>query len=100
MGFEPTISALTGRCVRPLHYGANTRGIQSAILTVISLSCQASLLLVSFLYGGSEMGKRDYRHREIKKTKKDAKMTPVTTIIQPPATVEVIKKGKKETEKE
>jgi len=46
------------------------------------------------------MGKRDYRHREIKKTKKDAKMTPVTTIIQPPATVEVIKKGKKETEKE
>ncbi len=100
MGFEPTISALTGRCVRPLHYGANTRGIQSAILTAISLSCQDSPLLVSFLYGGSEMGKRDYRHRETKKTKKDAKMTPVTTIIQPPATVEVIKKGKKETEKE
>ncbi len=46
------------------------------------------------------MGKRDYRHRESKKPKKDAKKTPVTTIIQPPATVEVIKKGKKEKEKE
>lgn len=46
------------------------------------------------------MGKRDYRHRESKKPKKDAKKTPVTTIIQPPATVEVIKKGKQDKEKE
>jgi hypothetical protein len=103
MGFEPTISALTGRCVRPLHYGARTWGVQSAILAVISLACQGGLLLISFqyeLYGGREMGKRDYRHRESKKPKKDAKKTPVGTIIQPPATVEVIKKGKKEKEKE
>jgi len=42
------------------------------------------------------MGRRDYRHRESKKTKKGAKKAPITTIIQPPATVEVIKRGKTE----
>ena len=43
------------------------------------------------------MGRRDYRHRESKKPKKDEKKAPASTpIIQPPRTVEVIKKGKKE----
>ena len=46
------------------------------------------------------MGKRDYRHREPKKSKKDAQKLPATTIISPPATVEIIKKGKKEREEE
>lgn len=44
------------------------------------------------------MGKRDYRHREPKKPKKDApKLAPVS-IIPPPVQVEVIKKGKKKRE--
>ncbi len=42
------------------------------------------------------MGRRDYRRRESKKPKKDAKKAPSTAVIQPPATVEVIKRGKKE----
>jgi hypothetical protein len=42
------------------------------------------------------MGKRDYRHRESKKPKKDVRQVPITTVIQPPATVDVIKKRKKE----
>ncbi len=42
------------------------------------------------------MGKRDFRHRESKKPKKDAKQTPIVTIIQPPTTVEVVKKARKE----
>lgn len=42
------------------------------------------------------MGKRDYRQREAKKSKKsDKKMAP-DTLFTSPATVEVIKKGKKE----
>ena len=40
------------------------------------------------------MGTRDYRWRERKKPKKDAKK-PTTTIITPQMDVEVIKKGKK-----
>jgi hypothetical protein len=40
------------------------------------------------------MGTRDYRWRERKKSKKDAKK-PTTTIITPQVEVEVIKKGKK-----
>jgi len=45
------------------------------------------------------MGKRDYRHREPKKTKKDAKkILPAATILTPSETVEVIKKRKKEGE--
>lgn len=46
------------------------------------------------------MGKRDYRHRETKKTKKaEKKIAPVTIVPSEPP-VEVIKKGKtpKETE--
>ena len=42
------------------------------------------------------MGKRDFRHREAKKPKRDAKKLSATTIVPSPATVEVIKKGKKE----
>jgi hypothetical protein len=46
------------------------------------------------------MGKRDYRHREPKKTKKSVKKISAETILQSPPTVEVIKRGKKETETE
>ncbi|MFC1987223.1 hypothetical protein ACFLVH_01590 [Chloroflexota bacterium] len=46
------------------------------------------------------MGKRDYRHREPKKTKKDAKKAPTATILPPPMTVEVVKRVKKEREEE
>ena len=42
------------------------------------------------------MGKRDYRHREPKKTKRDAKKVSPVTIISPVASVEVIKKKKRE----
>ena len=42
------------------------------------------------------MGRRDYRHREQKKPKKDTKKITVNTILPPAETVEVIKKGKKE----
>jgi len=42
------------------------------------------------------MGRGDYRWREAKKPKKGAKKPGGTTVIQPPAPVEVIKKGKKE----
>ena len=42
------------------------------------------------------MGKRDYRWRERKKPKKDAKKPASTGILPSPMVVEVIKKGKKE----
>ena len=42
------------------------------------------------------MGRRDYRHREPKKPKKDTKKQSVATVLPPPMSVEVIKKGKKE----
>jgi len=42
------------------------------------------------------MGRRDYRHREPKKAKKDIKKVSPGTILSPSTTVEVIKKGKKE----
>ena len=42
------------------------------------------------------MGRRDYRHREPKKPKKEARKISAETILPPPVTVEVIKKGKKE----
>jgi len=44
------------------------------------------------------MGRRDFRHREAKKAKKDTKKISAETILPPPTTVEVIKKGKKEEE--
>jgi len=46
------------------------------------------------------MGRRDYRHREPKKHKKDVKKIAATPILSPPVAVEVIKKGKKEREEE
>jgi hypothetical protein len=44
------------------------------------------------------MGSRDYRRREAKKPKKDAKKLPQVSILPPPAEVEVVKKGKKNKE--
>ena len=43
------------------------------------------------------MGSRDYRHREAKKPKKDAKKAILPSILspEPVVEVEVIKKGKK-----
>jgi hypothetical protein len=46
------------------------------------------------------MGRRDYRHREPKKAKRNSKKPAVDTIIQPPMTVEVIKKKRKVQEEE
>jgi len=46
------------------------------------------------------MGKRDYRHREPKKTKKDTKRLSPVTILPPPVNVEVVKRGKKKREVE
>ncbi len=46
------------------------------------------------------MGRRDYRHREPKKAKKNTKKVSVDAIIQPPMTVEVIKKKRKVREEE
>ena len=42
------------------------------------------------------MGRRDYRHRETKKSKKDVKKLPPVTILPTPVNVEVVKKRKKE----
>jgi hypothetical protein len=44
------------------------------------------------------MGKRDYRWRERKKPKKDAKKSAKSSVLPIPAAVEVIKKGKKAKE--
>ncbi len=46
------------------------------------------------------MGRRDYRHREPKKTKKADKKISAETILQSPPAVEIIKKRKKEPETE
>jgi len=46
------------------------------------------------------MGKRDYRRRERKKPKKAAKKILADTILPSPATVEVIKKGRKQRKTE
>ncbi len=42
------------------------------------------------------MGRRDYRHREPKKPKKDAKKVSAVTILPPSTAVEVVKKKGKE----
>jgi hypothetical protein len=44
------------------------------------------------------MGGRDYRRREPKKPKKGAKKAVITSVIQSPAAVEVIKKKRKPKE--
>ncbi len=41
------------------------------------------------------MGRRDFRHREPKKPKKDARKVSATTILPPPVTVEVVKRERK-----
>jgi len=46
------------------------------------------------------MGRRDYRRRESKKPKRDARKLSTETVLPPPTTVEVIKKGKKEYKEE
>ena len=46
------------------------------------------------------MGRRDYRHSEPKKVKKEAKKISPTAILPPPMAVEVVKKGKKKRESE
>jgi len=46
------------------------------------------------------MGSRDYRWREPKKSKRGTKKILPATILPPPTTVEVIKKGKKERKAE
>ena len=46
------------------------------------------------------MGRRDYRHREPKKQKKDAKKVSAATVLPSSVNVEVIKKGKKKREEE
>ena len=46
------------------------------------------------------MGRRDFRHRESKKPKKDTKKTPAVSILPPSMTTKVIKKGKKEPKEE
>lgn len=45
------------------------------------------------------MGRRDYRKREPKKPRKDAKKISIS-ILPPPVIVEVVKKGKKRIEEE
>jgi hypothetical protein len=46
------------------------------------------------------MGRRDYRHRETKKAKKDTSKISAATILPTPTTVEVIKRGKKKAGEE
>ena len=46
------------------------------------------------------MGKRDYRHRETKKAKKDPKKIPQVTILPTPTNVEMVKKKRKGKEVE
>ena len=46
------------------------------------------------------MGSRDYRHKELKKPKKDAKKVTPVSILPTPVNVEVIKKGKRKEEEE
>jgi len=46
------------------------------------------------------MGRRDYRHRESKKTRKESKKISPIEILSPPMTVEVVKKKKRESEEE
>ncbi len=47
------------------------------------------------------MGRRDYRHHEVKKAKKGVKGTlPPSQIVQMPLTVEVVKKKRKKVQEE
>jgi hypothetical protein len=44
------------------------------------------------------MPRGDYRHRESKKPKKDAKKPTIESVLPTPVTVEVVKKGKRQRE--
>jgi len=44
------------------------------------------------------MSRRDYRHREPKKSKKEAKKLPAVNVIPTPVNVEVVKKVKRKRE--
>ncbi len=46
------------------------------------------------------MSRRDYRHRESKKPKKDTKKIPPVNTIITPANVEVVRKARKKREEE
>ena len=46
------------------------------------------------------MGRRDYRHREPKKARKNARKLPQVNITTTPASVEVIRKTSKRKEEE
>ncbi len=46
------------------------------------------------------MGSRDFRHKEPKKQKKDAKKLAPITILKPSTEVEIIQKKKKERKEE
>jgi hypothetical protein len=46
------------------------------------------------------MGRRDYRHKEPKKAKKDIRKLPPVTILPTPVNVEVVKKGRRGKEEE
>ena len=46
------------------------------------------------------MGRRDFRHREAKKPKKDTRKVPPATVLPPSTVVEVVKKVKKEHKEE
>ena len=46
------------------------------------------------------MGRRDYRRRESKKPKKDARKVLPTSILTPSETVEVIRRAKRERKEE
>ena len=59
---------------------------------------QLTILVVQYSGRGATMGRRDYRHREPKKLKKDTKKISATTILPSPITVEVVKKKQKEEE--
>lgn len=106
-GFGPSISALTGRRVRPLHYGALKQKME--LVPIVDCNNMASPCQVDSSYGNLfsrrlHMGSRDKSHRESKKPKKDSSKkvlpTTISPIYVPPVTVEVVKKGKKEKPEE
>jgi hypothetical protein len=51
-------------------------------------------------YGGVIMGRRDYRHREPKKAKKDVKKSLPVNILTTPINTEIVRKERKNREVE
>ena len=73
----------------------------------VQVSLQLRYPLVNFYYrtgefaGDGDMGKRDFRHHEAKKPKKDARKIIQATIMEPaPPPVEIIKRKRKERPEE